>query len=250
MADSRASVGFNADGICEELAALCQLSLFAISIVVSCKLSTGSCNGLGTMEFASVGPIARSRTCLPPLPEITNPPIRTWLPVSTRARVEMFESLELLGSKAKPPAPIPEANVVLAPAGVKTKISEVPKFVAKTLPAGFTTICLGALKPTANGDATPAGLTLKIEPLAKSTSYRSPEGANAIPNGWWKPVANVVFTPAEVNFRIEFVFTSETKRFPEGSKTSPKGPLTPVANVVLDPLGAYLKIEPDAESAA
>ena len=58
--------------------------------VWSCNTRVGSASAPATPAAPNDGPIARTRTFLSPAPVTMNPPIRTFSPVPTLSRVEMF----------------------------------------------------------------------------------------------------------------------------------------------------------------
>src|SRR6266478_732247 len=95
MADSRLFGGRRLAGIDWAFAAFPQLSLEVITAPVplfNCKTGFGS--ALAIPKLLNVGPRARKRIDLFPLPLIIKPLIRTLLPVWTKARVEIFDSLD------------------------------------------------------------------------------------------------------------------------------------------------------------
>src|SRR5437588_725632 len=207
IADSRESDGRRLTGIWFELEALCQLSLVAIELVESCKLRVGSARTFGTLNggWPRVGPSPRTTTCFEAVPVTMNPPMVTPAPVLTEARVEMFTSWAVGGSKARPEGSFsPEAKVLLAPAGVN----------------------------------------LKMVPPAWSVSNRLPEVSKARATGPFSPEAKVLLTPAGVNLKIVPVLKFASNTFPNPSTAKPKGPPSPVAKVLLAPTGVNLKIVP------
>src|SRR3954466_9197822 len=95
MADSRSLGGRRSAGTDPKYVSFWQSSLEAITApVLSCNSNEGFASGLLIPKLLNVGPNARTRTVLVPLPEIVKPPIRTLLPNCANTRVEIFNSFE------------------------------------------------------------------------------------------------------------------------------------------------------------
>src|SRR5437588_166828 len=246
IADSRESDGRRLTGIWFELEALCQLSLVAIELVESCKLRVGSARTFGTLNggWPRVGPSPRTTTCFEAVPVTMNPPMVTPAPVLTEARVEMFTSWAVGGSKARPEGSFsPEAKVLLAPAGVNLKILPLAGSASNRVPSASNASALGAFSPEAKVLLTPAGVNLKMV-LPAPAANRLPEASKARATGPFSPEANVLWTPAGVNLKIVPVLKFASNTFPNPSIAKPKGPPRPVAKVLLAPTGVNLKIVP------
>src|SRR6266487_845400 len=95
MADSRLFGGRRLAGIDWAFGALAQ-SLLEVMIAPAplCNSNEGFASASAIPKPLNVGPRARKRIDLFPLPVMIKPAIRTLLPVRTKARVEIFDSLD------------------------------------------------------------------------------------------------------------------------------------------------------------
>src|SRR5207248_11149228 len=191
--------------------------------VESCKLRVGSARTFGTLNggWPRVGPSPRTTTCFEAVPVTMNPPMVTPAPVLTEARVEMFTSWAVGGSKARPEGSFsPEAKVLLAPAGVNLKIVPLASSASNRLPEASNASPVGVFNPDAKVLLTPAAVNLMIVPLPVSDSNKVP-ALKARPNGPFNPAAKVVLTPAGVNLKILLVPWSVSNRLPDASNARP-----------------------------